>query len=245
MDEQVLKIKRFWDDRAIQYGESYRATLQEEYLRRLEIKTMIKYIERYNPKTVLDVGCGNGFSTKTFARRFPQIQFTGIDYSEEMISKANNEVINNSSFFVGDVLELNTLPQRKFDFILTQRCIQNLPDYNKQKKGINNLLNLTTPEGVVALMECSKDGVKKLNSLRSKLNLKPITNIEPWHNNFLSDNDMIIDFGAKVIHFSSTYMTITRLLPGVLQRISKYSYILPSVGKGGYDKLYLIEGRHD
>ena len=85
-------------------------------------------------------------------------------------------------------------------------------------------------------MECSKDGVRQLNNLRRKLGKKEIENIEPWHNNFFVDANLTKDFGAKIIHFSSTYMFFTKLV----ERFHKLSY-LPPIGNFGYDKLYIVK----
>jgi len=238
MGKKVEEIRKFWDDKAIEYGEDGRATLGESYLRLLEIKTMIKQIKYHKPRNVLDVGCGNGYSTKIYAKRFPSTQFIGMDYSEQMILNASKNQINNCTFIVGDVLNLNSFLEEKFDLILTQRCLQNLVDYESQYKAIKNLINQKAPKGMLLLMECSKDGVEKLNKIRIRFGKKPIENIEPWHNTFFIDQKMINDFGAKIMHFSSTYMFLSKIID---LRLSFLGYILPAVGKFGYDKLYQIK----
>lgn len=238
MDEHTRNIRKFWDDRAKEFGEDWRATLGDEYLRLLEIKTMTKLIKKFKPKRVLDVGCGNGYSTKIFASKFPSINFIGIDYSPEMVFQAKKKPVNNCDFFEGDVLYMETLPAGEFDFIFTQRCLQNIPDYGKQTIAINNLLIKSSTDGILLLMECSKDGVERLNNFRMKIGQPPIDNIEPWHNNFFLDEDLIRDFGAKVLHFTSTYMFLSKIIHPSLTRIS---YILPAIGDFGYDKLYIIK----
>lgn len=44
---------------------------------------LIKAIERVRPKTVLEVGCGNGINLVLLACRFPDIEFTGIELTAE------------------------------------------------------------------------------------------------------------------------------------------------------------------
>jgi SAM-dependent methyltransferase len=44
---------------------------------------LIKAIERVRPKTVLEVGCGNGINLVMLACRFPDIEFTGIELTAE------------------------------------------------------------------------------------------------------------------------------------------------------------------
>jgi SAM-dependent methyltransferase len=238
MDERSREIKKFWDTRAEMYGADWQATLGEKYLRLLEINTMKKLIKRHAPKRVLDVGCGNGFSTKIYAEKFPSIKFFGMDYSEAMIQHAKRTPILNCSFFVGDVLDEASSKEGEFDFIMTQRCLQNLPDYECQHKAINNLLKRKSPNGYLFLMECSKDGVAQFNQLRVRIGKKPVDNLEPWHNNFFVDKSLRKDFGAEIVYFSSTYMFLAKVM---FSKLSKLGYLLPPIGKFGYDRLYIIK----
>jgi cyclopropane fatty-acyl-phospholipid synthase-like methyltransferase len=73
-------IKKFWDKRADKFQESCIAALGETKLRKLEIKTILKYLK--GNMNILDVGCGNGYSTIEFARNI-QSEFFGIDYSKK------------------------------------------------------------------------------------------------------------------------------------------------------------------
>ena len=60
MDDKTEKIKDFWDERASKWGTAWQATLEERWLRMIEIKTITKYINRLKPRRVLDIGCGLG-----------------------------------------------------------------------------------------------------------------------------------------------------------------------------------------
>src|SRR5437016_8478865 len=156
--DSFAKIRSFWDDRARQFGADGRATLRETHLRDLEIKTMRAKIARLRPRNVLDVGCGNGFSTRHYAAAFPEIQFIGIDFSPEMIRHARSNVPLNCAFQIANVLEPTSLPQGPFDLIITQRCLQTLPDWSTQNPAIANLNALRARSSSLLLMECSKDG---------------------------------------------------------------------------------------
>lgn len=240
MEKQFRTIKEFWDDRADTWGAAWQATLGERWLRMREIKTIVKYIRRRKPKRVLDVGCGNGFSTKIYARKFPEIEFVGLDFSEKMISHSKKEPVKNCTFIVGDVLAFDSFPPGEFDIVSTQRCIQNLPDYQSQVKAINNLRAKKSPDGILLLIECSRDGVAQLNSFRQRLGMKPYENIMLWYNNFLNDQDIIRDFGAQIEYISSTYIFVAKVLC-LHPRLWPIGYFLPPVGKFGYDRLYVIQ----
>jgi len=236
--DKIIKIRKFWNERADSFGEKWNATLGEKYLRLLEINTIIKLLKIFTPQTVLDVGCGNGYSTKKYALSFPNVKFIGVDFSDKMIQKANEKKISNCKFFIADVTEPESIPDHDFDIILTQRCIQNLENYESQYLAIKHLIKKKKTDGLLLLMECSKDGVEQLNRIRKKFLKAPKENIEPWHNNFLRDQLLIKDFNANIIYFSSTYMFLTKVIH---PKLDKYAYALPNIGKFGYDRLYIIK----
>ena len=78
----VQKIKEFWNERAIQYGANQEATLGEIAVKCLEIYDITRHLD--HDKIILDVGCGNGYTAKIFAKNYKSKIF-GIDYSPEMI----------------------------------------------------------------------------------------------------------------------------------------------------------------
>jgi SAM-dependent methyltransferase len=233
----VDTIRSFWDDRARQFGADGRATLRETHLREVEVRTMMRKLRDLRPGSALDVGCGNGWSTKQYARRFPGTEFVGVDFSGEMIRHARDAAPPNCRFMQADVLDAASLPRGPFDVVMTQRCIQNVPGWETQKRAIRNLMAVRSRRGVLLLMECSKDGVAQLNGLRTFLGLPAIDGIEPWHNTFLRDRLMIDEFGTAVECFASTYMFLAKVVHKRLSYVARY---LPALGRFGYDRLYII-----
>ena len=73
-----LLVKAFWDRQAEIYGSKDTATAPDSHYRTLEINRILPHIDARSK--VIDVGCGNGFSTRTFARRVSSSSFLGIDY---------------------------------------------------------------------------------------------------------------------------------------------------------------------
>ena len=235
---QRESIRRFWDERAQTFGTDQRATLGETYLRHVEIREVTRRLRRLRPASVLDVGCGNGFSTRHYAKAIPRTQFIGVDFSQEMIGHAAGDCPANCRFAVADVTDSSTLPRGPFDAILTQRCLQNLPDYEQQHAAIGHLLARRSAGGTLLLNECSKDGVAQLNGLRRRLGMEPIENIEPWHNCFMWDQNLVRDFDARIEHISSTYMLAAKI---VHKKLAKWARFLPALPvRFGYDKLYVI-----
>lgn len=231
-------IRAFWDERARQFKGDGRATLRETHLREVEVRAIESKIRSLCPRSVLDVGCGNGWSTRRYARRFPGVRFVGVDFSAEMIRYARLDVPPNCSFAEADVLDPGSLPAGPFDLVITQRCIQNLPDWDTQKRAVRNLLSRRAPGAAVLMMECSKNGVKQLNGARRRLGLAPIEGIEPWHNAFLRDELVVEEFDANVEYFSSTYMFLAKVVHKKLSYVARY---LPPLGRFGYNRLYVLK----
>ena len=236
--DQTQRVYGFWNERAQEFGSDQRATLAETYLRDIEIRAMLAHLHRLNPRNVLDVGCGNGYSTKIYARALPGTQFVGVDFSEGMLSYAEVDRPPNCNFALGDLTDPATLPTATFDVVYTQRCIQNLPDYETQCAAIQDLLSRRTPGGTLILNECSRSGVEQLNRWRRHLGRKPIENIEPWHNCFLIDAKLRDDFHAEIECISSTYMFLAKVIHPRLSRLA--AQYLPAVGQFGYDRFYVI-----
>ena len=91
---------------------------------------LINRISDITPKNILDIGCGPGNSTNALVSVFPNAQVTGIDSSEDMLTKAR-ETYPNIHFehgFVPD--DLDKLPE-EFDLIFSNACIHWIPNHHK------------------------------------------------------------------------------------------------------------------
>ena len=183
MSDTELKVKEFWDEQAIEHKDKGTATAPDEAYRELEIDRITKYIK--GPK-VLDVGCGNGFSTIRFREDHIDCQFLGVDYSEEMIKQALFTSFDDEDieFKVADVRTLsNDLRGELYDTIISERCIINLLSWKEQKTAILEMKKCLAPGGKIILVENFVDGLENLNELRAQFNLHEIK--VRWHNRYL------------------------------------------------------------
>jgi len=59
------------------------------------------------PRKLLDVGCGVGHYSELLRRFYPEVEYTGIDFSESMIELAQAEFGNNGTFLATDLFDFD------------------------------------------------------------------------------------------------------------------------------------------
>jgi ubiquinone/menaquinone biosynthesis C-methylase UbiE len=176
-------IKEFWNDRARRERLRPDATLRDKNLRLLEIEVIKSFIPIR--KTVVDIGCGNGFSTLVFSRSSGS-QMIGVDASPEMIKFAKKrfgsvggETWQKSDFIVGSAYDLPLKPA-KVDGVITERCLMNISTWSKQKRALREISRILRPKGTFIMLEGIEERLEQLNRLRTSLGLRRIRS--PWHN---------------------------------------------------------------
>lgn len=213
-------IKKYWDKRAIKYSGSLNSTTKDIWLRKIEVSLLKVQLKKFSWITsVLDIGCGDGYTTISLSKEFPDISFVGADYSEKMILNAkerlDSETLGNRvKFIVLDVLSLDS-NIGQFDALISDRCLINLPSQDLQKKAIKNIHSVLNVSGLYFMVENFIEGHQKFNSLRKRLDLPKIP--VRWHNNFFSEGwflPFIRDLFDIVeeIKFASTYYLVTRVV---------------------------------
>ncbi len=137
--------------------------------RMLEIDEALRYIPPR--QRILDVGCGNGYSTAIFAKQAEHI--VAIDYSEAMIARAKHEYgdIPNISFEVRDILSPLPYPAKSFDVAVAQRCLINLATWENQQRAIEHIARVIRPGGYFVMQEGTRQGREGLNALREQMGL--------------------------------------------------------------------------
>jgi ubiquinone/menaquinone biosynthesis C-methylase UbiE len=247
MKKDILEIKKYWDKRAQSLASSPRATTNDYWLRMIEIREIKKVLSQIKKKNnILDIGCGDGFSTINIFRSFLKSSFLGGDYSENMIKNAKNSLkclkikSPNIEFEVLDVLEISKM-KKKFDVVISDRCIINLSDKNTQKKAIKEIWDSLNKEGYYIMIENFIEGHNMINKIRKRLGLKDID--VRWHNNFL-DEKMLNNSIAKYFevitrkNISSIYYLITR---AVYSKICQYENREPDYDNIIYKIAYDID----
>ena len=147
------------------------------------------YICRYlSPDmTVLEVGCGNGFSTNRFRALVRHVD--AFDYAENMVERARTHFGETNNRFIHD----NVLhPQHlhgPYDAVICVRVLINLQDLEQQRLALRNLVPLLTPGGLLIVAEGFTEGFAALTHLRSQVGLPPM---EPAKINFYSSLEDLV-----------------------------------------------------
>jgi SAM-dependent methyltransferase len=239
----------FWDKQAeIAGGE---ATCPDAAYRELEIARIIECID---PKTesILDVGCGNGYSTLKFAQHALNAKILGVDYSEPMIEEAQRFRSERLRFGVYDILGGLS---GKWDVVVSERCLINLSSWEEQKLALLNLRDALSPMGKLILVENTVNGLANLNKLRAQFGLHAIT--VRWHNRYFSLDQLEPFLGEHFVvkrreNIGNLYYILSRVLhaklaqddhrePAYNHPINWIASQLPSLGLYGYSPNYLWE----
>jgi len=221
-ESKIEQIKQYWEDKALELGQDRRATTPDYWLREIEISHLSRIIGEYDRDLhILDIGCGNGYSTLQLLKQHPRHRYCGGDYSESMLlaAKKNAQEIDSSlqehiQFKQLDVLQLSS-QSSLFDIIISDRCLINLPESNAQWKAIDQIYRLLKPGGEYIAIENFMGGQNGMNTQRENIGLPPIP--VRWHNCYFVEDEFIQycsrDF--KILEFlpiSSTYYLLTRVV---------------------------------
>jgi ubiquinone/menaquinone biosynthesis C-methylase UbiE len=217
------KILNYWNLRAKK--KALKCT-NDEFLEISEIKRIVSIIKKNS--RVLDVGCGDGELLRVLKKKL-NIKGVGIDFSKELINEAKKNS-KNIKFYCEDMTNISNLKkilQKKFDYIITKRSIQNLTSWKDQKKFINQLNLFCKKTTSILLFESSSTALSKINNFRKILNLQKI--VKPWHNLYLDDIKVINSKYKKIKLFKihelfSTYYFLSRVINAYQNKLS----MLPS-----------------
>ena len=133
--------------------ENSNASVHNDLLPRSKFHQILKYLELGNPRTILDAGCGLGYTTAVIAEIFSGARVLGVDLAEDAITYAKINHVN-ASF---GVIALDPSGERigTFDLIF---CFEIYPfsrnrDVSYQSGLIKNLSQNLSVEGKIIISQ--------------------------------------------------------------------------------------------
>jgi SAM-dependent methyltransferase len=163
-----------WNERAASVAADVEVNLMDIFQREIEYDYVCRYLEPGS--RVLEVGCGNGFSTDRFRALVGHVD--AFDYAENMVERAREAFGETNNRFVHD----NVLDPRHlgsdYDTVVCIRVLINLRDLEQQQLATRNLAALTRTGGRLVLAEGFTEGFDGLNDLRAQVGLPAITPAE-------------------------------------------------------------------
>ncbi len=269
-------IEQHYQDVAKEHGLSAASTMSDEITRDLETDAITQFvgeslrlrqIEGSSGKaTIMDVGCGNGYTLDVLSNKYPDQNYVGIEKSDELRSLASSRFVenNNVKIFEGDIRDKDFAKTITADILISQRVLVNLLEKDDQKLALHNIINaVNSPNswrsgGTLLFVECFLSPLARLNDARSEFDLQPIS---PAHHNLYLPDDFFEIPRLKPLqtdrlftppHFLSTHYYVTRVLHPIFTHdkpfkrnsefVRFFSYAL-NQNAGDYSplKLYMFE----
>jgi len=214
-------------------------------LDQLEIDQILNKIN--NNKSILEVGCGNGFILKRLLKEKKIKSYLGIDFVEDFIASAKKKYKSNKvNFEIFDISLINNITfKKKYDFIISKRTIQNILSQRLQMKIIDTLGHYLKKNGLMILVESSNTAQKNINKYRKLFSLPIIR--PPFHNLFF--NDLIIRSHKfknikllNIDNFASGFYFLSRIIYAsyakILKEKVKYQHPLNQLGLNINSKVF-------
>lgn len=99
----------------------------------------------YQPKNIIDIGCGPGNSGRILTARWPEADFLGIDSSATMIEKAKKDYPE-QNWMIADAVQFESTTT--YDIVFSNAVIQWIPDHANLLEKLSGLLS---DKGALAL----------------------------------------------------------------------------------------------
>ncbi|MBS1920212.1 MAG: class I SAM-dependent methyltransferase [Bacteroidetes bacterium] len=186
MKENVSNDQIIKDHYKIQAGKhkgSATSTMEDLTTRQKEVNLIQNFFRtpaiKNKCKEVLEIGCGNGYTLSLLTSEFPDYNFLGLDFSEDLLKIANDRQLSGARFEQGDVRKLR-FEDNSFDVVFTERCIINLLSWEEQQQGLNEMHRVLKKGGYILFIESFSDGYNNLNIARNQMGLESIP--MPHHN---------------------------------------------------------------
>ncbi len=190
-------IKEHYKVQAAKHKDSALSTMEDPITRQKEVTIIENFFQlpqvAAKTKQVLEIGCGNGYTLNILSPKFSNYNFTGLDFSEDLLEIARSRNLKGVEFLQGDARKLS-FKDESFDVIYTERCIINLLSWDEQQLALTEMHRILRKGGYLLFMESFTEGYNNLNKARNELGLD---SIPMPHHNLYFEKDLFEPFIAS------------------------------------------------
>lgn len=197
-------IARHYEHVADTCGLDSTSTMADVVTRERETDAIVRFVDRAlstrraagaeGPATILEVGCGNGYTLSVLTARWPTERFVGVEPSHGLRALAASRfpAARHVTIRTGDIREGAFGGETEADILLCQRVIINLLDPDDQRTALRNIVHAVRgpdagrPGGSLLFIEAHASPLARLNEARAEFDLPPIAPAE--HNLYLADD---------------------------------------------------------
>lgn len=247
-------MKKRYIEAVKKYGANACRMIDDVIVREKETKLIIDFFDtclKPGCDRLADIGCGDGYTLELLSHRF-DISVYGFDITTELLDIAKKRMIRNSAFFERDATSLG-IEDDFFDFVITQRCLQNLESWKEQKQAIWEIHRVLKPNGLYLLIESFNDGLLNNNKARRECGLPGLE--ESWFNCYFDKEQFFNETGDLFIEteyssptFLSSHYFISRVLhPCIVDtdlknsEFVKFFSFLPPIGNYSPIQCYVLQ----
>ncbi len=165
-------------------------------MRRLVLRRLDKL--KIQPRTILDLACGEGSSTRILASKFTKSRITALDLSPHYLSHAREQLADftNIDFVQGRAEEL-VFKERSFDLVSSTFLFHEIP-YEVRKQILQEAYRVLKPGGVFAILDSIQIGDNQ--ELDWAITQFPVDFHEPFFTNYIKHpmEDLLRECGFEI-----------------------------------------------
>ena len=217
---------------AEKHGLSSASTMEDNYMRTRETEAIVRFVHHClethfsgQQVTIMDIGCGNGYTLEVLTQQFPGHHFIGIEKTDELRSLAAARFDGQLAVRImpGDIRMPGYHQGIQVDVLICQRVFINLLDPQDQRAALENTQGILRPpqagrSGSLAMfIEGFNEPMQRLNVAREELGLEPIA--PAYHNLYMPEGFFETPLMGAYVHpsllpanFLSTHYYLTRVL---------------------------------
>jgi ubiquinone/menaquinone biosynthesis C-methylase UbiE len=133
-----------WSQQAIAWAKNIREGM-DVFRDLYSLPAFLEFIGNIRDKHILDVGCGEGYNSRFFAKQGARV--VAVDLSSEMIKLAQEEEEKTHlgiQYFQASWTDLSIFKDHSFDFVVSTMALMDGPGYEKALKEFHRVLK---PQG--------------------------------------------------------------------------------------------------